>query len=66
MSVAPAPVRLPPVSITTTSQPARVFPGRMPAAPAHQWRWMKLVVWSAILAGCVAFWAVVIAVLLAL
>jgi hypothetical protein len=66
MSTAPAPVRLRAVSMTTTSQSTRVFPGRVPAPAVHQWRWMRLAVWSVILAGCLAFWAGVIAVLLTL
>jgi hypothetical protein len=54
------------VSISTTSQRTRVFADSAPTRPAHEWRWMRLVVWAAILTACAAFWVGVGAVLLAL
>ena len=52
--------------MATTSQPTRVVADPAARLAAPRWRWTRIVVWSVILAGCTAFWAGVVAVLLAL
>jgi hypothetical protein len=52
--------------MSTASQPTRAVTDRDAVLPAPQWEWARVVVWSLILAGCVAFWVGVGVVLAAL